>query len=241
MNSKQPGNVSKLRSATPIEEMAEKARNAQLVRTSSGDNALLIDGQVVEFVGSLSSLWASAIHHALRSSLKAEEPAPVPVRAVSPPVSDRTAEGFAKHSEYLTGPQVKSRYQISEMTLYRWRRDERLAFPKAVIVNRRTYFKKADLEAWEASKNNLTSPDPFRAPAKGPKDPESICASILAEYPGISWEDVIGKRRSGYLVSARHACIKAVYTARKDLSSTDLGKIFNKDHTSILYAVKDIV
>lgn len=55
-------------------------------------------------------------------------------------------------SEYLTGPQVLSRYQISEMTLHRWQKDEKLHFPKPMIVRRRKFFKEAELSAWERSR-----------------------------------------------------------------------------------------
>ncbi|WP_037460716.1 helix-turn-helix transcriptional regulator [Sinorhizobium fredii] len=51
--------------------------------------------------------------------------------------------------EFLTGPQVAERYQISGMTLYRWLRDPKLAFPKPMVVNRRKFFKENELTAWE--------------------------------------------------------------------------------------------
>lgn len=52
---------------------------------------------------------------------------------------------------YLTGPQVTQRYQISNMTLYRWQHDENLNFPKPMTVNRRKYFKESDLADWDRS------------------------------------------------------------------------------------------
>lgn len=50
---------------------------------------------------------------------------------------------------YLTGPQVLKRYGISEMTLYRWQKDELLAFPKPMIIRRRKFFREEELTAWE--------------------------------------------------------------------------------------------
>jgi predicted DNA-binding transcriptional regulator AlpA len=50
---------------------------------------------------------------------------------------------------FLTGPQVAERYQISSMTLFRWLRDDRLGFPKPMVVNRRKFFKENELFAWE--------------------------------------------------------------------------------------------
>lgn len=51
--------------------------------------------------------------------------------------------------EYLTATQVKHRYKISEMTLWRWLRDEKMAFPRPMVVKRRKLFKEDDLTAWE--------------------------------------------------------------------------------------------
>lgn len=51
--------------------------------------------------------------------------------------------------DYLTATQVKHRYKISEMTLWRWLRDEKMEFPQPMVVNRRKLFKEDDLTAWE--------------------------------------------------------------------------------------------
>ena len=50
---------------------------------------------------------------------------------------------------FLTGPQVLARYHVTEMTLWRWLRDEKLGFPQPMTVNRRRFFRLADLVAWE--------------------------------------------------------------------------------------------
>ncbi|NKM87465.1 DNA-binding protein [Rhizobium laguerreae] len=54
--------------------------------------------------------------------------------------------------KYLTGPQVLSRYQISEMTLHRWQKNEKLGFPEPLKINRRKFFLEDDLIAWERSR-----------------------------------------------------------------------------------------
>ncbi|AWI58995.1 helix-turn-helix transcriptional regulator [Sinorhizobium fredii] len=54
-----------------------------------------------------------------------------------------------QQERYLTGPQVLDRYHISEMTLHRWQKDEKLAFPKPMIVRRRKFFREDELIAWE--------------------------------------------------------------------------------------------
>lgn len=54
--------------------------------------------------------------------------------------------------KYLTGPQVLARYQISEMTLYRWQKDEKLGFPEPMKVRRRKFFNEVELVEWERSR-----------------------------------------------------------------------------------------
>lgn len=54
--------------------------------------------------------------------------------------------------KFLTGPQIRSRYNISEMTLWRWLQDEELEFPKPTKINRRRYFAKSEIILWERSR-----------------------------------------------------------------------------------------
>ncbi|OCP38648.1 helix-turn-helix domain-containing protein [Ensifer sp. LC163] len=64
-----------------------------------------------------------------------------------------------------------------------------------------------------------------------------IVEEVLLAYPGIGWADVIGVRRERRLVEPRHRCMAAVYDEREDLSLPALGRIFRRDHTSVLHAV----
>lgn len=64
-----------------------------------------------------------------------------------------------------------------------------------------------------------------------------IVEEVLMAYPGIGWADVIGVRRERRLVEPRHRCMAAVYDEREDLSLPALGRIFRRDHTSVLHAV----
>lgn len=59
--------------------------------------------------------------------------------------------------EYMTAPQVKQRYHISEMSLYRWIRDEEMAFPKPLTIKRRRLFKREEIEAWERDRAKVAS------------------------------------------------------------------------------------
>lgn len=68
---------------------------------------------------------------------------------------------------------------------------------------------------------------------------EAIVRDVLRDFPGVTWEDVKGIRRTRHLVDPRHACMRAVYDERKDLSLPALGRIFGgRDHTTILNAVR---
>ncbi|MEI2296729.1 helix-turn-helix domain-containing protein [Ensifer sp. MJa1] len=64
-----------------------------------------------------------------------------------------------------------------------------------------------------------------------------IVEEVLGNYPGITWEQVIGVGRERRLVEPRHRCMSAVYGERPDLSLPALGRIFHRDHTSVLHAV----
>ncbi|WP_429807190.1 helix-turn-helix domain-containing protein [Ensifer sp. B1-9] len=64
-----------------------------------------------------------------------------------------------------------------------------------------------------------------------------IIEDVLGAYPGVTWEEIIGVGRERRLVEPRHRCMAAVYEERKDLSLPALGRIFRRDHTSVLHAV----
>jgi predicted DNA-binding transcriptional regulator AlpA len=56
---------------------------------------------------------------------------------------------------FLSARSVRARYDdISDMTVYRWLRDPRVAFPAPVHIGRRRYWKVADLIAWEQARAN---------------------------------------------------------------------------------------
>ncbi len=50
----------------------------------------------------------------------------------------------------LNSAQTKARCgNVTDMCLWRWMRDERVAFPQPLKINRRNYWKLADLRAWQ--------------------------------------------------------------------------------------------
>jgi predicted DNA-binding transcriptional regulator AlpA len=52
----------------------------------------------------------------------------------------------------LPARQVWTRYGVSDRTIDRWLARADLGFPKPVEINRRRYWKLADIEAWERSR-----------------------------------------------------------------------------------------
>ena len=65
--------------------------------------------------------------------------------------TDLARAAYAQKQEFLTGPQVQSRYQKSHVTIWRWVKDADLNFPKPIQINRLNYWRLADLVSWEAS------------------------------------------------------------------------------------------
>ena len=57
-----------------------------------------------------------------------------------------------EHQVYLPAASVRARYGVSDMSLWRWLRDETLGFPHPLRINKRRFWKLAELEAWEASR-----------------------------------------------------------------------------------------
>jgi len=50
----------------------------------------------------------------------------------------------------LTAKQVRARFgNISDMTLWRWLADESLGFPRPVVIQKRRYFRVAEIEEFE--------------------------------------------------------------------------------------------
>lgn len=67
---------------------------------------------------------------------------------------------------------------------------------------------------------------------------DGIITKVLENYPEASWDRIIGKNRSQLVQEPRQACIVAVYLQRPDLSFPDIGRIFFRDHTSIMHIVR---
>jgi predicted DNA-binding transcriptional regulator AlpA len=51
--------------------------------------------------------------------------------------------------DLLPAVHLLARYRVSDMTLFRWLKDEKLGFPKPIRINGRRYWRLADLQAFE--------------------------------------------------------------------------------------------
>jgi predicted DNA-binding transcriptional regulator AlpA len=65
-------------------------------------------------------------------------------------MSDTHRDGF------LPAPKVCARYDIHDMTLWRWMHDADLKFPQPLKINRRNYWRIADLERWERARARVS-------------------------------------------------------------------------------------
>lgn len=54
--------------------------------------------------------------------------------------------------QYLRGPSIDARYNISPMTRWRWQRDPVLNFRKPIIINGRKYWCELAIEEWERTR-----------------------------------------------------------------------------------------
>jgi predicted DNA-binding transcriptional regulator AlpA len=54
--------------------------------------------------------------------------------------------------ELVPAANVASECHINRRTIGRWILDEKLSFPAPIEINKRLYFRRADLEAWKVSR-----------------------------------------------------------------------------------------
>ncbi|WP_426461283.1 DnaA ATPase domain-containing protein [Mycoplasma hafezii] len=66
--------------------------------------------------------------------------------------------------------------------------------------------------------------------------PEIILKTV-AKYYGVSVKDIVGKSRVSTIVIARHISMN-MFNQILNLSSTEIGKYFNRDHSTVLNALK---
>lgn len=116
------------------------------------------------------------------------------------------------------------------MFIARWERTMRNAKPKLALEPER----KPQAEALQT--------DPVAAyriiDVLAPRTPAREIIRRVGEFQGFTSEQIVGPGIEKKLVQARFDAIKAVADGRPDLSLKQIGHIFNRDHTSIINALK---
>lgn len=70
-----------------------------------------------------------------------------------------------------------------------------------------------------------------------PRDAVKWIIGVVAMETRIPVDVILSPRRTKPVVEARYMAIRAVHRACPHYSTTQLGRIFNRDHTTILYAL----
>lgn len=87
---------------------------------------------------------------------------------------------------------------------------------------------------------------PKPVPAAEPEPEGTVVAFVspmralitrIAEDHGLTYADMIGKSRKRHIVAARYEAIWAVKDARPCMSLPKIGRLFGKDHKTILHAL----
>lgn len=69
---------------------------------------------------------------------------------------------------------------------------------------------------------------------KAVRDMTEIAIGVLMAHPGITLDNVKGPERRKRYVKARKAIAMAIRDQRPDLSTTQIGRFLNRDHTTVL-------
>lgn len=82
---------------------------------------------------------------------------------------------------YISSTQLRARYGgISDMSLWRWERDEALKFPKAIRIQKRRYWRLDDLEEWDRTRMAART-EKVREPLAPAPEPETKRAEVPDE------------------------------------------------------------
>jgi predicted DNA-binding transcriptional regulator AlpA len=65
---------------------------------------------------------------------------------------ERRAQAAFERGKYIPSRDVRERYRVSDMSIWRWLRNDELRFPKPTTINGRRYWLIAELEAWERAR-----------------------------------------------------------------------------------------
>lgn len=70
------------------------------------------------------------------------------------------------------------------------------------------------------------------------RTPVRTIINVVADKHHVTLEEIIGPSRSSKISEARHEAMALAYQNRPDLSTPMIARVFNRDHTTLLHAVK---
>lgn len=83
----------------------------------------------------------------------------------------------------------------------------------------------------------LIASEGFEQEAPQPVSIKAIIRAVAAKH-GIRVPELMSHRRHAVVVAARHDAIVQVYLARPNMSLPQIGRLFHRDHTSILSCLR---
>jgi hypothetical protein len=70
----------------------------------------------------------------------------------------RYADGGAPADGYAPARDVRQRYRVSDMTIFRWLADDKMSFPRPYYFGRFRYWKISELEGFERDRPRTRRP-----------------------------------------------------------------------------------
>lgn len=93
--------------------------------------------------------------------------------------------------------------------------------------------RKAEAEE-KARLEQLARPDEIPIPRVSVREIiQGVC-----DQTGLTPADILGEGRGKYTIAARHEAIRRVLVLRRDLSTPAIGRLFKRDHSTILHVAR---
>lgn len=118
------------------------------------------------------------------------------------------------------------------------RREQRIAPPVSPIVDRRSPQSETQEVIDDMIARAIERFKNVRIVHVADKVPVADILASVVQETGVPRSMLFGPSRTRRVVEARFKAIRAVADARPDLSTPCIGRLFRRDHTSILHALK---
>lgn len=131
--------------------------------------------------------------------------------------------------------------RLAEMKRAKAAADDKAAKARADIRAMREHHRERQKAAHRAAQKAALDARVFAVldPDKLAREPKRIIARIAAER-GFTAADILGPRRGSELIAARFAAVATVAEANPGLSLSQMGRHFNRHHTTILHVLRRI-